>query len=76
MSARTITDSAGRTWTCESDTAEGEGTAPSQGRDVVLACTTPSVSEPVRITVGWQWEKMAEGGLARLIAQASPAPRR
>jgi hypothetical protein len=26
---------------------------------------------PVRLTVGWQWLKMAEKGLARLIAAAS-----
>jgi hypothetical protein len=25
---------------------------------------------PVRLTVGWQWLKMAEKGLARLIAAA------
>jgi hypothetical protein len=74
MADRTITDSAGRTWTCTTDAAEGETAA--QGRDVVLACVTPSVDEPVRITVGWQWERMAASGLARLITQASPAPRR
>jgi hypothetical protein len=32
--------------------------------------TTPSVPNPVRLTVGWQWLKMAEKGLARLIASA------
>jgi hypothetical protein len=37
----------------------------------VLSCTTPSVAEPVMITVGWQWEKMAEKGLARLISAAA-----
>ncbi|HYD55169.1 MAG TPA: hypothetical protein VEA99_21210 [Gemmatimonadaceae bacterium] len=74
MTDRTVTDSAGRTWTC---TTELDGTdETSQGRDVVLACATPSVSEPVRLTVGWQWESMAATGLARLIAQASPVPRR
>jgi hypothetical protein len=40
------------------------------GRDVVLLCTTPSVPNPVRLTVGWQWLKMAEKGLARLIEAA------
>jgi hypothetical protein len=32
--------------------------------------TTSSLSEPVRLTVGWQWLKMAERGLARMIAAA------
>ena len=76
MAGRTITDSAGRTWTCATEDTAGEGAASPQGRDVVLACVTPSVSEPVRITVGWQWESMAAPGLARLITRASPAPRR
>jgi hypothetical protein len=40
------------------------------GRDVILVCTSPSVPAPVRLTVGWQWLKMAEKGLARLIAAA------
>jgi hypothetical protein len=75
MSGRTVTDSAGRTWTCATEATEADGVA-SQGRDVVLACVTPSVSEPVRITVGWQWESMAAPGLARMINLASPAPRR
>jgi hypothetical protein len=76
MADRTITDSAGRTWTCATETAAADGASAAQGQDVVLACVTPSVSEPVRITVGWQWERMAAPGLARLITQASPAPRR
>ncbi len=76
MAERTVTDSAGRTWTCATVVTGAEETATSQGRDVVLACVTPSVSEPVRITVGWQWESMAAPGLARLISQASPEPRR
>jgi hypothetical protein len=76
MTGRTVTDSAGRTWTCATETPGAEGTAAPQGRDVVLACVTPSVIDPVRITVGWQWESMAAPGLARLINQASPAPRR
>jgi hypothetical protein len=50
-------------------------TAESMGRDVVLTCSTPSVSEPVLLTVGWQWEKMASNGLARMITLASPVPR-
>jgi hypothetical protein len=45
------------------------------GRDVALTCATPSVSEPVHIMVGWQWEGMSANGLARMISQASPVPR-
>jgi hypothetical protein len=76
MAGRTVTDSAGRTWTCATEDTGAEGTGTPQGRDVVLACVTPSVVDPVRITVGWQWESMAAPGLARLISQASPVPRR
>ena len=76
MADRTVTDSAGRTWTCATEAAENDGAEGPQGRDVVLACVTPSVDEPVRVTVGWQWERMAAPGLARLISQASPPPRR
>lgn len=75
MADRTVTDSAGRTWTCVVD-SEGEAQEASQGRDVVLSCETPSVAEPVKLTVGWQWESMAPAGLARLLTQASPVPRR
>lgn len=76
MADRTITDSAGRTWSCASAPIDADGAAGRQGRDVVLTCETPSVDEPVSLTVGWQWETMAENGLARLITQASPAPKR
>ncbi|HET7456994.1 MAG TPA: hypothetical protein VFJ74_05005 [Gemmatimonadaceae bacterium] len=80
MADRTVTDSAGRTWTCARQTENAGGAAAvgtsAQGRDVVLSCATESVAEPVRITVGWQWESIAAPGLARLIMQASPAPRR
>jgi hypothetical protein len=47
--------------------------APPAGRDVKLVCTTPSVKEPVVVTVGWGWEKMAENGLARMIIAAAAA---
>jgi len=47
------------------------GTAGGMGKDVVLTCSTPSLSEPVTLTVGWQWETIAPNGLARMIAQAS-----
>jgi len=45
------------------------------GKDVVLTCSTPSVGEPARVTVGWQWETMSDNGLARIISFASPVPR-
>lgn len=76
MTDRIVTDSAGRSWTCSAETTGGEATATNLGRDVVLVCATPSVAEPVRLTVGWQWEKISPNGLARLISQASPVPRR
>ena len=62
-SSRTITDIEGRVWTC----TVVNGTKERRGQDVVLNCTTPSIPETVTITVGWQWEKMATKGLARLI---------
>jgi hypothetical protein len=71
MADRTVTDVAGRTWTCVPEAATA---AP--GRDVVLTCQTPSVAAPVSVSVGWQWESISENGLARLIAKASPVPRR
>lgn len=70
MADRSVKDSAGRTWTCSPAAPNGA----SQGKDVLLMCLTPSLPEPVRITVGWQWETMSPNGLARLIAQAAPAP--
>ena len=73
MADRTITDASGRSWTCVP--AAGEGSGGDQGRDVVLTCATPSVADPISITVGWQWESMSNNGLGRLIAQASPVPR-
>ncbi len=62
-SQRTITDIDGRVWTC----TVVRGTTERRGQDVTLNCTTPSIPEPVTITVGWQWERMAPKGLARLI---------
>ena len=76
MASRTVIDSAGRTWTCATEPIAIENEDMSRGRDVVLSCATASVAAPVQITVGWQWEKMAAAGLARILAQASPAPRR
>jgi len=62
-SQRTVTDIEGRIWTCTVVIGKEER----RGQDVVLTCTTPSVSEAITITVGWQWDKMAPKGLARLI---------
>ena len=76
MADRTVTDSAGRTWTCAAAPRDTSSTEANQGQDVVLTCATPSVGEPVHITVGWQWEAMSANGLARLLTQASPALRR
>ena len=76
MANRTVTDSGGRTWTCETDPTAVEPSDSTQGRDVVLSCATASVAAPVQLTVGWQWETMAASGLARLLSQASPVPRR
>lgn len=79
MASRIVTDSGGRIWTCSSAPMGVEGEEhrePAQGRDIVLSCTTASVPNPVELTVGWQWERMAAPGLARLLNQASPAARR
>ena len=73
MADRTVTDTAGRTWTC---VAPATTDAAREGQDIVLECTTPSVASPIEITVGWRWESMSENGLARLISQKSPVPRR
>jgi hypothetical protein len=67
VQARTVTDEDGRVWSLSPENKR----TPAFGRDVVLLCTTPSVPTPLRLTVGWQWLKMAEKGLARLIAAAS-----
>jgi hypothetical protein len=73
MAGRTVTDSAGRQWTCV-PTASSQETGP-MGKDVVLTCSTPTVAEPARVTVGWKWETMSDNGLARIISLASPVPR-
>jgi hypothetical protein len=83
MAQRTVTDGSGRTWTCTEVEAPVGATAASDGRpasregvDVTLSCTTESVPEPVVITVGWGWERIADKGLARMISQAAPGARR
>ena len=74
MSSRKVTDTAGRTWACREDNLT-PGVAPQPGKDVSILCTTATVIVPLRLTVSWQWDKMSENGLARLISEASPMPR-
>ena len=66
MASRRVTDEEGRVWECKPETAEAPG------RDVSLVCTTASMKAPLRVRVSWQWAKMAEKGLARMIAAAAP----
>jgi hypothetical protein len=73
MPSRNITDAEGRTWACRQD-GDVDSTL-RMGQDVSILCTTESVHVPLRLTVGWQWTRMAENGLARLITEASPVPR-
>ena len=75
MANRTVTDVNGREWTCVPALTAASGTAEPMGKDVVISCTTASVSEPVSLSVGWQWESISANGLARMIALASPVPR-
>jgi hypothetical protein len=67
MIARKVVDEDGRTWECK---PENDQALP--GRDVQLVCSTAGLKSPLRVTVSWQWMKMAEKGLARLIAAAAP----
>jgi hypothetical protein len=69
MNSRNVTDEDGRAWACRQDDANPV----KEGQDVNILCTTATVSVPVRLKVGWQWMKMAEKGLARIIAAAVPA---
>ena len=66
MSSRRVTDEEGRVWECK---AESEA-AP--GCDVNLVCTTAGLRAPLRLRVSWRWAKMAEKGLARMIAAGAP----
>jgi len=70
MKARNVTDENGRVWACRQDDADH--ITQKEGQDVSILCTTASVTIPIRLTVGWQWARMADNGLARLIAAASP----
>ena len=66
MASRRVTDEEGRVWECKPETVEVPG------RDVNLVCTTADLRAPLRLRVSWQWAKMAEKGLARMIAAAAP----
>ena len=66
MASRRVTDEDGRVWECKPETEEAPG------RDVSLVCTTATLRAPLRVKVSWQWAKMAEKGLARMIAAAAP----
>ena len=66
MSSRRVTDEEGRVWECTAETAEAPGC------DVSLVCKTDTMRTPLRLKVSWQWAKMAEKGLARMIASAAP----
>jgi hypothetical protein len=74
MSSRNVQDMEGRVWACRADDLE-HGKTP-EGRDVSILCTTASVTVPLRLTVGWQWMKISENGLGRMISDASPILRR
>ena len=71
MHSRNVTDATGRVWACRQDNNEHYTVTQSAGRDVSILCTTPTVTVPLRLTVGWQWHTMAENGLARIISEAS-----
>ena len=66
MASRRVTDTQGRVWDCNSESAEAPG------RDVNLVCTTAGLRAPLRLKVSWQWSTIAEKGLARMIAAAAP----
>ena len=64
MSSRRVTDEEGRIWECKPETEEAPGC------DVNLVCTTAGLRAPVRLKVSWQWARIAEKGLARMIVAA------
>ena len=66
MSSRRVTDEEGRVWECRPETEAGPGS------DVNLVCTTAGLRAPLRLKVSWQWARIAEKGLARMIAAAAP----
>ena len=77
MFSRNVVDAGGRTWACRQDDLRVIGqTTVTKGQDVSLLCTTASVAIPIRLRVSWEWNKMADSGLARLITAQSPVPKR
>ena len=66
MSSRRVVDEDGRVWECKSEAAEVPG------RDVNVVCTTKGLPTPMRLKMSWGWVKIAEKGLARMIAAAAP----
>ena len=66
MSSRRVTDEEGRVWECKPEVEAVPG------GDVNLICTTAGLRAPLRVKVSWQWAKIAEKGLARMIAAAAP----
>ena len=66
MSSRRVTDEEGRVWECKAEAKEAPGC------DVNLVCTTAGLRTPLRVKVSWQWAKIAEKGLARMISAAAP----
>ncbi|HEY9227648.1 MAG TPA: hypothetical protein VIP11_13415 [Gemmatimonadaceae bacterium] len=66
MSSRRVTDEEGRVWECKPEREEAPG------RDVNLVCTTAGVRTPLQLKVSWQWAKISEKGLARMITAAVP----
>jgi len=66
MSSRRVTDEEGRVWDCKAETEAAPGC------DVSLVCTTAGLPEPLHLRVSWQWTKIAEKGLARMITAAAP----
>jgi hypothetical protein len=64
MTTRKVKDEDGRVWRCEPEGTEVTG------KDVNLLCRTTSVQDVIKVKVSWQWAKMAEKGLARMILAA------
>ena len=72
--SRNVTDTGDRVWACTQDGVPPNAAV--EGQDVGVSCTTPSVAGPVHLKLGWQWAKMSDNGLARMITLASPVPRK
>jgi hypothetical protein len=70
MTTRKVVDEDGCTWECKPESTESV-----PGRDVSLVCIMKGMKAPLRIKVSWQWMKIAEKGLARMIAAAVDATR-